>query len=289
MKTVRLIAGAALLLSGAMTGTYGEAVESDIDGATPGKWTMDFDAAKKVAAEKDLPILLDFSGTDWCSWCKIMEENVFSKPEWAAYAKDNLMMVLIDFPTDKSLVPEKYTQRNAALKEAFDIRGFPTFIVLESDGQTELGRLRSGRNKTPESFQDEMATLFRFRAAEMEKYCKTLSPEKQAAFRKLAGDLTAKKDELEAGKKAVIEANENVETLTEEVAGLKEDMLMFRVGNLSDAEQKKFKELKSQLETATTEIKNWLDTKPERNDETVAKYNAMQVEISELEKQLSKF
>jgi protein disulfide-isomerase len=289
MKTVTWMAGAALLLSGAMSIAVAEKVESDVDGATPGKWTMDFEAAKKVAAEKDLPILLDFSGTDWCIWCKIMEENVFSKPEWATYAKENLMMVLLDFPNDKSLVPEKYVERNAALKEEFGIRGYPTFIVLESDGQTELGRLQSGREKTPESFQAELATLLRFRSVEMDKYCKTLSPEKQAAFRKLASGLATKKAELKAGEQAAAEAQKNVKTLTEAIAQLEQDMLMFRVGNLSEEEQKKFKELETQLDAATSKLVEWMQTKPERNDENMEKYNAMQAEIMALEKQLSQY
>ena len=44
------------------------AAETDLNGITPGKWTMDFDAAKKLANEKKLPILLNFSGSDWCGF-----------------------------------------------------------------------------------------------------------------------------------------------------------------------------------------------------------------------------
>ena len=123
------------------------AVECDVDGAVPGKWTMDLDAAKTVAAEKQLPILLDFSGSDWCGWCKLMESNVFALPEWSAWATNNLMMVLLDFPQDKSLVPEKYVERNNALNAQYGVEGFPTFVLLDSDGQTEIGRLGAGSGK----------------------------------------------------------------------------------------------------------------------------------------------
>ena len=75
------------------------------EGAKVGEWTMDFDAAKTLAKEKNLPILMNFTGSDWCGWCKVMDRSVFSKPKWDAYAKKNLVLVFIDFPQNKALVP----------------------------------------------------------------------------------------------------------------------------------------------------------------------------------------
>ncbi|MDF7824400.1 thioredoxin family protein [Pontiellaceae bacterium B12227] len=131
----------------------------DIDGAKVGRWTMDMEAAKKLAAEKQLPILLNFTGSDWCGWCKLMEKNVFTQPDWKAYAKDSIIMVLIDFPRNKTAVPEKYTKRNDQLKKQYGINGYPTFVLLNSDSSSELGRLKAGRNKTPASFIEEVKAL----------------------------------------------------------------------------------------------------------------------------------
>ena len=48
-----------------------------------GKMTQDFDGAKRlVSASSQGYILLAFSGSDWCGWCKIMDQNVFAKTEW---------------------------------------------------------------------------------------------------------------------------------------------------------------------------------------------------------------
>lgn len=131
----------------------------DTEGAKVGRWTMDLDAAVKLAADKQFPILLNFTGSDWCHWCKLMEKNVFIQPEWSGYATNHIVMVLIDFPRDKSAVPEKYKERNNTLKEQYEIRGLPTFVLLKPDGQTELGRLKAGRNKTPASFIAEVKAL----------------------------------------------------------------------------------------------------------------------------------
>ena len=60
-----------------------------VDGHVAGKFTMDLEAAQKYARENNTPILLNFTGSDWCKWCKLMEKNVFekSKMQGGKYAK----------------------------------------------------------------------------------------------------------------------------------------------------------------------------------------------------------
>ncbi len=126
-----------------------------IDGAEAGHWTMDFDAAVKLAAEKKLPMMLNFTGSDWCGWCKLMDKNVFAEEVWQKFAADKVVLVTLDFPKDKTIVPEKYVSRNNELKDQFGVRGFPTYVVLDSDGKTKLGQLGAGKDKTPATFIDE--------------------------------------------------------------------------------------------------------------------------------------
>jgi len=266
------------------------AVEADIDGATPGKWTMDLDAAKKVAAEKSLPILLDFSGSDWCGWCKLMETNVFMKAEWKAYATNSIMMVLIDFPNDKSLVPEKYAERNSELNTQYGIEGFPTFIVLDSDGETELGRLGAGREKTPESFMGEVKQVLLNSAAEVEKFKASLSPEKKGAYEVLTDTLSEMKQLLDEQMKIIQSANMKVEKITQSIENVEAKIQYFRLEQrLSAEELKAYKELKDQADAATKKLEDWIATSPERNDENMKLYQEMVSEIQTLEAQLSKY
>lgn len=122
------------------------------EGATPGEWTMDFEAAKALAAETGRPLLMGFNGSDWCGWGRQMERQVFSQEAWQTYAKDRLVLVWIDFPQDKSLVPEAYAERNAHLSREFEIGAFPTYVLLDADGHTRLGRAGIESGSTPESF-----------------------------------------------------------------------------------------------------------------------------------------
>lgn len=122
------------------------------EGADPGQWTMDYTAALAKAAESGLPLLLNFTGSDWCGWCRLMDKQVFSTGDWQAWARDNLILVWIDFPKDKNLVPDKYRERNDALSQQYGVRGFPTYFVLDSDGRTVLGTAGAERDITPKTF-----------------------------------------------------------------------------------------------------------------------------------------
>ncbi len=125
-------------------------------GAKVGVWTQDYEAAKKLAKEKGLPLFMNFSGSDWCYWCQWADQNFFSKEKWQDYAKENLVLVLIDFPQDESLVPAAYRERNQKLQQKWMVRGFPTFLLLDSDGENALGKLGIMPDDSVEDFVERV-------------------------------------------------------------------------------------------------------------------------------------
>ncbi len=96
-------------------------------------WLTDFDQALKVAAEKKLPVLVDFTGSDWCGWCIRLDKEVFSQDAFKAYAKEHLVLLKLDFPRKK--LPKEQAEKNQALSERFKIRGFPTIVLVDADGR----------------------------------------------------------------------------------------------------------------------------------------------------------
>lgn len=97
-------------------------------------WLDDLAAAKKQAAEKKLPILANFSGSDWCGWCIRLDREVFSQPEFAAYASSNLVLLVLDFPR-RSAQPPALAEQNRKLAETYGVRGFPTVLLLDAGGK----------------------------------------------------------------------------------------------------------------------------------------------------------
>jgi thioredoxin-related protein len=98
-------------------------------------WETDFEKASAKAKTEGKHILLDFSGSDWCGWCIKLDDEVFSKEVFKAYAKDNLVLVLADFPNDKSKQSTAVKKQNEELAKTYGVQGFPTVYILDSSAK----------------------------------------------------------------------------------------------------------------------------------------------------------
>lgn len=102
------------------------------------KWTTDLPAAIKQAKADNKMVLVNFTGSDWCGWCIRFKKDTLDTPEFAKFAKDNLVLVELDFPR-KTEQPEALKQANRELQTKYNVRGFPTLVVLNGSGK-EVGR-----------------------------------------------------------------------------------------------------------------------------------------------------
>ncbi len=108
-------------------------------------WLDDLEKAKAQAKAENKKILLDFTGSDWCGWCKKLDKEVFSQPAWKDYAAKHLVLVEVDFPRSFQL-PEATKKQNDALQKKFGIQGFPTIVITSASGtkRGELGYVEGG-------------------------------------------------------------------------------------------------------------------------------------------------
>jgi protein disulfide-isomerase len=123
----------------------GEGLSLDANGmAKPatvgtGEWTTDYAAALHQAKTGKKKVLLFFTGSDWCGWCKRLDAEVLSTADFKAYAREQLILVKLDFPRN---IPQstQVKARNQKLSEQYQIDGYPTIVVLDSNGNA-VGRL----------------------------------------------------------------------------------------------------------------------------------------------------
>ena len=119
-------------------------------------WLVDLDEAYAISVKEGKPILANFTGSDWCGWCKKLDADVFSKPEFQEWAKKNVVLLELDFPRRKQ-VPQKNRQQNAGMAQALGITGYPTIWLLNlsknQSGQYEVNGLgKTGYTPTPQQF-----------------------------------------------------------------------------------------------------------------------------------------
>jgi protein disulfide-isomerase len=120
------------------------------------EWMTDLPKAQAKAKEEKKMVMMDFTGSDWCGWCIKLDKEVFSTPEFAEYAKKNLVLVEVDFPNKKKQSAE-LKKANDALQKKYKIEGYPTIIVLNGEGKNigELGYMKGG----PKAFTAELEKL----------------------------------------------------------------------------------------------------------------------------------
>jgi len=82
---------------------------------------------------------MNFTGSDWCGWCIKLDNEVFAKQEIKDFAKENLVLVKIDFRRSRRQSHE-IKRRNQLLARQYQVQGFPTIIVLGLDG-TQIGTM----------------------------------------------------------------------------------------------------------------------------------------------------
>lgn len=108
-------------------------------------WNNNLNKALEISKKTKKPLMLFFTGSDWCGWCKRLQNEVFKKPEFATWAKDNVVLVEVDFPRRTPLTPELQTQ-NSQLQQFFEIRGYPTVWLVnagKNDGKISFEKLGS--------------------------------------------------------------------------------------------------------------------------------------------------
>ena len=79
-------------------------------------------------------MFLLFHGSDWCYWCIKLDEEVLSKKEFLDWAKNNLILVSLDFPNNIKQEENLKTQ-NQILAQLFKIEGYPTVIIADASGK----------------------------------------------------------------------------------------------------------------------------------------------------------
>ncbi len=94
-------------------------------------WTSNLEAGIAQAKKEGKSVLVEFTGSDWCPPCIMMQKNVFSKSEFVSAASKSYVLVIIDQPNkDKELA-----KKNAPLFQKYKINSVPHVVLLDGSGK----------------------------------------------------------------------------------------------------------------------------------------------------------
>lgn len=145
--SIKSLLASSLVLLGAISTAFAEAT-----------WQTNFEEAKKIAIKEGKPMLLDFTGSDWCPPCKALHKNVFATEEFAKEAPGKYVLVELDFPRTKQLAPEVKAQ-NSELQKKYAITGYPTVLLIDAKTGEVFGRTVGFGGWTARQFLDKLAVF----------------------------------------------------------------------------------------------------------------------------------
>ena len=118
-------------------------------------WEDSFENALVKADTEDKPIVLVFSGSDWCGPCIRFQKKIPESEEFVGFASDNYVLYNADFPKKKknSLSSEKLDS-NKGLAEKYNPKGYFPLVVVLDKNESVLGKTGFDKKKSPEKYLD---------------------------------------------------------------------------------------------------------------------------------------
>lgn len=89
------------------------------------KWYTNVKEAATVSKKEKKPLMLFFTGSDWCGWCIRLQNEVLKTAEFSKWAKESVVLVELDYPR-RAPQSDEIKKQNNELQQAFGIQGYPT-------------------------------------------------------------------------------------------------------------------------------------------------------------------
>ncbi|WP_299682170.1 thioredoxin family protein [uncultured Dokdonia sp.] len=106
-----------------------------VSNAQEATWLTDFDKAKRVAKKEKKPILMYFTGSDWCGPCKMLKKDFWQHSEFLKQAND-FVLLEVDVPFREDIITPEQFKKNKELQKKYNKDGaFPTLLALDANGK----------------------------------------------------------------------------------------------------------------------------------------------------------
>lgn len=98
-------------------------------------WMPTYKEALKKSKKEKKPILIYFTGSDWCGPCKILDKNLFHTEKFKNLADKNLILLEIDIPRRLDIISPKKMIENKSIQKKYKVNAFPTLMIVNHRGK----------------------------------------------------------------------------------------------------------------------------------------------------------
>ena len=98
-------------------------------------WETTYKKALKKSKKENKPVLIYFTGSDWCGPCKVLDKKLFHSEKFKELADKDLILYEADSPRNKDLISPENLKITNDLKRKYNIRAFPTLVFVDYKGK----------------------------------------------------------------------------------------------------------------------------------------------------------
>lgn len=109
-----------------------------VEGRQSIKWQTNYEQAVQQSKSASKPLVLFFTGSDWCGWCNKLDDEALETPEFASAAGNKFIFMKLDFPLYSSQ-DQQIKAQNKKLQEKFGVRSFPTIVLIDPKTNQQIG------------------------------------------------------------------------------------------------------------------------------------------------------
>jgi len=121
-------------------------------------WLNNYEKARVKAEVLSVPVIVFFSGSDWCGWCQKLHRELFSSEVFISAANKDFVAVLLDYPRKKRL-PLRQKRQNEIQLQRWEIDGFPTVLVINPKGKSHVVMRHGYLDIEPDDYLDAIRDL----------------------------------------------------------------------------------------------------------------------------------
>ncbi|MEE9408012.1 MAG: thioredoxin family protein [Polaribacter sp.] len=98
-------------------------------------WEANFKQALRKSKKEKKPILIYFTGSDWCGPCKVLDKKLFHTDKFKGLADKDLILYEADNPRNKGLVDSYKLKENLKLIRKYNVKSYPTLVLVNHKGK----------------------------------------------------------------------------------------------------------------------------------------------------------
>lgn len=98
-------------------------------------WIPTISEALEKSKKENKPVLIYFTGSDWCTPCIVLDKELFHTQKFKDIADENLILYMADSPKNSDHMSQDIIDDNNLLQYKYSVNAFPTLLFVNHKGK----------------------------------------------------------------------------------------------------------------------------------------------------------